>query len=44
MNLIQCANGHYYDGDRFSSCPHCKGGAASSSEESVTISLSLIHI
>ena len=38
MNLIQCANGHYYDGDKFSSCPHCKGGAASSSEESVTIS------
>lgn len=38
MNLTQCANGHYYDGDKFSSCPHCKGGAASSSEESVTIS------
>lgn len=38
MNLTQCENGHYYDGDKFSSCPHCKGGATSSSEESVTIS------
>ncbi len=24
MNLIRCTNGHYYDGDKFSSCPHCQ--------------------
>ena len=23
MNLIRCENGHYYDGDRCSVCPHC---------------------
>lgn len=38
MNLTKCANGHFYDGDKFPSCPHCKGGAASSPEESVTMS------
>lgn len=24
MNKIQCPNGHYYDADMFSQCPHCK--------------------
>lgn len=37
MNLIKCSKGHFYDGDRFASCPHC-GGAAPSTD-SVTISL-----
>ncbi len=23
MNLIKCNNGHYYDADRFPTCPHC---------------------
>lgn len=23
MNLIKCKNNHYYDGDKYSSCPHC---------------------
>ncbi len=23
MNLTKCPNGHFYDGDRFSECPHC---------------------
>lgn len=23
MNLIKCNNNHYYDGDKYSSCPHC---------------------
>lgn len=36
MNLIKCSNGHYYDGDKFASCPHCGGGQSS---DSVTISL-----
>lgn len=26
MNLLKCTNGHYYDGDKFSSCPHCDAG------------------
>lgn len=28
MNLLKCSNGHYYDGDAYSSCPHCKGQGA----------------
>ena len=23
MKLIQCVNGHFYDGDKMSSCPYC---------------------
>ena len=23
MNLIKCANGHFYDQERYSTCPHC---------------------
>ena len=26
MNLIKCENGHFYDAERFPSCPHCSGG------------------
>ena len=29
MNLSRCANGHFYDKEKYSSCPHCAGGAAS---------------
>lgn len=24
MNLVKCSRGHYYDGDKFSDCPHCR--------------------
>lgn len=29
MNLQKCTKGHYYDGDAYTNCPHCKsqGGA-----------------
>lgn len=27
MNLIKCSNGHYYDSEKFPSCPHCSEGA-----------------
>ena len=27
-NLVQCANGHYYDADQFAECPHCGGQTA----------------
>lgn len=23
MNVVRCANGHYYDSDKFTVCPHC---------------------
>ncbi|MBE5942106.1 MAG: FHA domain-containing protein [Lachnospiraceae bacterium] len=28
MNLIKCENEHYYDSDKFDSCPHCANVAA----------------
>ena len=28
MNLQKCKNGHFYDGDMYSSCPHCAGQGA----------------
>lgn len=28
MNLVRCESGHFYDADRFQSCPHCVGGPA----------------
>lgn len=24
MNIVKCPNNHFYDSDRFSSCPHCE--------------------
>lgn len=24
MNLLKCANGHFYDADKYVSCPHCE--------------------
>ena len=27
MNLQKCPNNHYYDADKFVTCPHCGGGA-----------------
>ena len=29
MNLTRCNQGHFYDADKFSSCPHCNRGQAS---------------
>lgn len=26
MNLVRCEKGHFYDGDKFASCPHCLPG------------------
>ena len=28
MNLVKCANGHFYDTERYGSCPHCAGAGA----------------
>ena len=30
MKLLKCDNGHFYDGDKFASCPHCQAGNAPS--------------
>ena len=30
MKLERCANGHFYDGDLYSSCPHCATGIPNS--------------
>lgn len=26
MKLQKCSNGHFYDGDKYATCPHCSGG------------------
>ena len=28
MNRVICVKGHFYDGDKYSTCPHCADGAA----------------
>lgn len=30
MNLTRCNQGHFYDMDKFDSCPHCQSGGAAS--------------
>lgn len=32
MNLKRCDRGHFYDADKFASCPHCAGGIGNSDE------------
>jgi len=39
MRLVKCSRDHYYDGDRFATCPHCSGGGLSVSEDPVTIAM-----
>lgn len=29
MNLCRCERGHFYDKEKYASCPHCAGGSAS---------------
>lgn len=29
MNLCRCERGHFYDKEKYSSCPHCAGGSVS---------------
>lgn len=29
MNLCRCDQGHFYDKEKYASCPHCAGGSAS---------------
>lgn len=34
MNLSRCEQGHFYDKEKYATCPHCSGGSAS--DESLT--------
>lgn len=27
MNITRCNNGHFYDAEKYTQCPHCNGGA-----------------
>ncbi len=38
MNLVKCNKGHFYDSDKFPSCPHC--GPVSAGGDSVTVAMS----
>lgn len=37
MNLTKCGNGHYYDADKYSSCPHC--GKNEEQDDDVTVNM-----
>ncbi len=37
MNLTKCKNGHYYDADKYPSCPHCSGGG--NTDDDVTVNM-----
>lgn len=36
MNLCRCENGHFYDKEKYQTCPHCKGGSASDEKRTVS--------
>lgn len=38
-NLVKCENGHYYDGDKFDSCPHCAGSGIKNNKLEKTVDL-----
>lgn len=39
MNLIKCNNGHFYDGDKYSTCPHCNKNHGT--DDDVTVNMEL---
>lgn len=38
-NMQICANGHYYDGNRYTECPYCKPNMASPADEEPSVTL-----
>lgn len=36
MNLIKCENGHFYDSDKFLSCPHCANQIAETEDRNIS--------
>lgn len=39
MNLTRCSQGHFYDAETYSVCPHCNGASDSAFDETHTIAL-----
>lgn len=37
MNLKRCENGHFYDADKFASCPHCAQPGGGAAAENLTV-------
>ncbi len=37
MNLSRCENGHFYDTERYTSCPHCSGAGTPASNSLTTV-------
>ncbi|MBQ7535592.1 MAG: FHA domain-containing protein [Stomatobaculum sp.] len=37
MKLTKCANGHFYDGDTYQSCPFCSAPAPAASNETIPL-------
>lgn len=49
MELVQCPNNHFYDGEKFSECPYCKQDieqlkVMESYESRVTINKSMVNV
>ena len=40
MNLVRCENGHFYDQNRYTNCPHCVGEAGRNDNMTVPIARS----
>lgn len=37
MNVVKCEKGHFYDSDKFATCPHCGNVSAFPDNETVTV-------
>lgn len=37
MKLVKCKNGHFYDEERYDSCPHCNGAAPQNDSMTVPV-------
>ena len=44
MNQVKCSRGHYYDGDKYEQCPHCKEACKDNNDEIFTAPISYIPI
>ena len=37
MNRVICIKGHFYDGDKYETCPHCASGAEAIRQDSFSV-------
>lgn len=45
MAILQCKNKHYYDGDKYTQCPHCMSGMAKNDlNEGVTVPMENVQV